>query len=68
MESLEHGLERNIPRVSKTRYNGGLDWSLPNPWCRKMYHVEQSHSECDVVENSVSLAFFDAVASFWYLH
>jgi hypothetical protein len=75
MESLEHGLERDIP---KTKYNWGLDRSLPDPWRREMYHVEegQHRPECNVVENTVNLAFLDrswqvltyAVASFWYLH
>jgi hypothetical protein len=60
MGSLERGLQRDIPRTSKTKYNWGLDRSLPDLWCREMYHVEGQHRpECDVVENSVSLAFFD---------
>ena len=59
MESLEHGLERDIQRVSKSKYNWVLERSFLDPWCRE-YHVEegQHRPECDVVENSVSLAFF----------
>jgi hypothetical protein len=59
MKSQKDGLERDIQSVSKSKYNWVVKRSFLDPWCRK-YHVEegQHRMECDVVENSVSLAFF----------
>ena len=60
MESLKHGLGRDIQCVSKSKYNWDLQQRGFLDPRRREYHVEegQYRPECDVVENSVSLAFF----------